>query len=146
MNRVETIKDLLEKYRAIQASLYNQIENVEFATNLLNEQKSKYFRRKSTDKINEIVNDLKDYKIDLSAHAYFIDIKLSILKKELKKDTTSLELLNDVRKSLYNGKTYIDLPQQIKEVVSQYGIEFLNKGKINLQISENNQEDLDLSV
>ena len=84
MNRVETIKDLLEKYRAIQASLYNQIENVEFATNLLNEQKSKCFRRKSTDKINEIVSDLKDYKIDLSAHAYFIDIKLSILKKELK--------------------------------------------------------------
>ena len=128
--------ELIEKYTKIQGDLYHQIERVEHSINLLKlrNQENLIDRGFNKAKIQQAVFDLNDYKSLLSAHANFIDIKLSVLTKESQKPTATLQSLESINKASYDGETNIAMPKELAETLNKFGIKFDKNDVVNLKV------------
>ena len=144
----EFAKSLIEKYTKIQGKLYQQIERVEYSINLVNERyKSKFLLPKTKNKLASIVLELNKYKALLQGHAYYVDIKLSVLTKESKKPEATIQSLNDISKYLYKGKRTIEMPQTLVDDLAKLKIVFNENDKVVLSVNDidlENENDLSL--
>ena len=135
MNAEQRANELIEKYTEIQGELYHQIERVEHSTNLVKQHKMSFVEKLfNKSKLEQTITELNEYKSYLSAHAYYIDVKLSVLTKEIKKPNACVESLELINKSLYEGVTSVQMPQKLAEVLERFGINFGEKDKVNLAV------------
>ena len=94
------------------------------------------------EKIVTILDEMNTYKTELQAHAYFVDVKLSVIKKEMLKPTATKESLAKIGEKLYTEKTTIEVPTELQEKLKKFKIKFDNKDKIDLitKVVENKAE------
>ena len=126
---------LISKYTAIQGKLYHQIEKVEHSMILLEHRKNGIlgaFRDKN--KIDYLINQLDDYKRELNGHAYFVDVKLSVLSKELENPKATLRSLAEISNNLYRGEKSIEMPLKLRLALANHGINFTGADKVNLTV------------
>ena len=137
MNIKEKADLLINEYRKIQGDLYNQIEKVEYSIILLKEKKSSFFAmQKTKNKISELSSVLAKYKETLQAHANYIDVKLSVLTKEIQKPDATIDSLNKINRYKYSDEKNLQLPEEVIHDLSKFGIKFNEQDKVNLYIEE----------
>ena len=118
-------EELIKKYTKVQGDLYHQIERVEHSINLL--------KLRHQEKIEKSILYLNDYKDLLSAHAYYVDMKLSVLTKESNKADATIQSLEEINKKLYDGQTSIEMPKELAESLGKFGIKFGKDDIVNLK-------------
>ena len=128
-------EELIKKYTKVQGDLYHQIERVEHSINLLKLRHQENFidRLFNKSKIEKAIFDLNDYKDLLSAHAYYVDMKLSVLTKESNKADATIQSLEEINKKLYDGQTSIEMPKELAESLGKFGIKFGKDDIVNLK-------------
>ena len=141
-------EDLYESCRNVQGNLYYQIERVEHSMNLVRMAKPKGLDiiRTNTyrEKINALLFAMNEYKTELLAHANFVDVKLSVLGKEIKKPNYTEQSLNEISSKMYDGAKTIEMPSDIKNALAKFNIVFDEKDIVKL--TTNISKDASLSL
>lgn len=146
MNIKEYAIKLCEKCEQVQLKLYEQIDKLEYCTNLVKMSKPKgaeilklkSFKNNKT----TILNQIDDYKRELQACALFADVKLYIIRKKLYNKTATKESLDEIASSLYGNRKMVQIPKKLNEKLEKYNIKFTEKDIVNLDttIAEANDE------
>ncbi|NBI06619.1 hypothetical protein [Senegalia massiliensis] len=102
------------------------------------------YNKNDKDNINEIFNDLSEYKIKIDHIKGELKIKINNFQYYI--DTNELILFNymdDFKNFIFEGKEIIEKTKEISKVSMNNIIEFKNEYNLNNEFSKNRREDYD---